>query len=124
MANPKTQFGHKSDLFGIFDAIAMDGSSIIGLQACTGSDFKAHFEKITVEKMDNAKLWLESGGKIELWGWRKLKAKRGGKLMLWHPRVQEITLKDLRIDLGAYPAPTTSSSDSQPAVAELEMCAD
>lgn len=85
--------GYRSDLFGIFDAIAMGNGGIIGLQAC-GSDFKAHLDKILLEKRENSLQWLRSRGKIELWGWRKVVKKRGGKAMVWAPRIKKITLED------------------------------
>jgi len=91
-----SQLGHgiRSDLFGIFDVVALcPGRGIIGVQSC-GSDFSGHYRKITEEKAENAMEWLKSGGVIEIYGWRKIKLKRGGKAERWAPRVQEITLKD------------------------------
>lgn len=40
--------------------------------------------------------WLSTPGTVlELWAWRKVKAKRGGKAMVWRPRIVEVTLKDV-----------------------------
>lgn len=92
-----THLGHgiRSDLFHLFDIVALDSArGIIGVQTC-GADFAAHYRKMTEEYGGNAIEWLECGGVIELWSWRKVKAKRGGKLMLWKPRIKEITLEDI-----------------------------
>lgn len=87
-------FGMKQDLLGFIDLIALDPSrGIVGVQCC-GTDFKAHIEKILGECADLAQEWIKSGGAIEVWGWRKIKLKRGGKAMVWKPRIREITLED------------------------------
>lgn len=87
--------GIRIDLFGCIDIIALDPQrGIIGVQSC-GSSFSAHRRKITEEKNQEAYEWLRCGGKLELWGWRKLKVKRGGKAERWVPRVMEITIEDL-----------------------------
>jgi len=40
--------------------------------------------------------WLETPGtSLEIWCWRKVKHKRGGKAMRWQAKVVEITLEDL-----------------------------
>ena len=87
--------GKKFDLFGFIDLIALDTDrGIIGVQVC-GQDFKPHLNKILETKNEECYEWLRCGGKVELWGWRKCKLKRGNKAMRWKPRVQEITLEDL-----------------------------
>lgn len=84
----------RSDLFGFIDIISLDPSrGIIGVQSC-GSSFSQHITKIVVECAQEAIEWLKSGGKIEVWGWRKIKLKRGGKAEIWNPRIREITLED------------------------------
>lgn len=86
--------GYRSDLFGLFDLVSMNpGEGIIGIQCCA-ADFSAHYKKITIEKRDKALEWLDSDGKIELWSWRKLKVKRGGKAVRWTPRIVKITRED------------------------------
>lgn len=90
--------GVRSDLYEIFDLLSCSpGDGIIGVQAC-GSDFKSHYRKITIEKKDNALKWLHSNGKIELWGWRKLRSKKSRTGYEWQPRVVSITLNDFIID--------------------------
>jgi hypothetical protein len=97
--NRKTQPGHRSDLYNIFDVLAMHPrQGIIGIQCC-GLDFSAHYRKITEEYADNALCWLASGrGRthIEIWSWRKILKKRGGKLRIWSPRIKRISYNDLK----------------------------
>ncbi len=96
--------GHRSDLLGLFDLLALSPrEGIIGIQVC-GPDFSEHYKKITIEKADNALLWLSCGRgrtKIEIWSWRKLLVKRGGKQRKWQARVKQINYNDLK---GKYTA--------------------
>jgi hypothetical protein len=91
------QHGIRQDLFGIIDIIALDPEKgVVGVQAC-GADFAAHVRKMTVDMAQETEDWLKTPGtSLELWGWRKVKKKRGGKAMVWRPRIIEITLEDLR----------------------------
>jgi hypothetical protein len=81
------------DLFHILDLIAIRPGEILGVQSC-GQSFSEHHRKLTQEHPDACLDWLEAGGKLELWGWRKLKVKRGGKAMVWTPRIQVYTAGD------------------------------
>ena len=83
--------GIRQDLFGFIDIIALDAGSILAIQSC-GSSFAAHDKKILTNEV--APEWLKSGGRIQLIGWRKVKKKRGGKLMVWKPRIKEYKLLD------------------------------
>lgn len=89
------QRGVRQDLFGILDIIALDSKrGVIGVQS-TGTDFAGHHKKLTEEKAQECVHWLETPGTVlELWGWRKVKVKRGGKAMIWQPRVRVYTLLD------------------------------
>ena len=88
------QFGIRQDLFGFIDIVALDPSrGIIGVQ-CFTTAHAEHYRKITQECHEEAVAWLQSGGRIELWGWRKLKVKRGGAAMRWTPRLTELTMED------------------------------
>jgi len=91
------EHGIRQDLFGIIDILALDPiRGVIGVQCC-GSDFSSHIRKITVDKAQETEDWLNTPGtRLEIWGWRKVKKKRGGKQMVWRPRIQEITLFDLQ----------------------------
>jgi hypothetical protein len=87
--------GIRKDLFGFIDIITISkADGIMGIQSC-GSDFSGHYRKITQEKADEVAAWLDAGGKLQLISWRKVKKVRGGKLMIWQPRIVEITMKDL-----------------------------
>lgn len=91
------QHGIRQDLFGIIDIIALDpAEGVVGVQT-TGQDFAGHYKKLTVEMAEATADWLQTPGtKLELWGWRKVKVKRGGKAMVWQPRIKTITLQDVQ----------------------------
>ena len=66
------------DLFHFLDLLAIHPKrGILGVQCC-GRDFTWHIKKITAEPQ--AVIWLQAGARIEIWGWRKLKAG-------WQPRI-------------------------------------
>lgn len=85
-----TWAGITVDLFNIIDLLVLDGG-FLGIQVC-GTDWMQHVQKLTVDHQENTVDWLKSGGRIELWGWRKVKKKRGGKIMIWRPRIADILL--------------------------------
>ena len=94
--NPKIPGGgFRKDLFGFLDIIVLDRvDGIVGIQSC-GQSWKAHVDKIMdSECTENVIEWLMCGARLELWGWRKLKLKRGGKAMRWKARVAEITVNN------------------------------
>ena len=89
--HPRTKkypFGCKQDLFNIIDLIALD-NGIVGIQVC-GSDLPQHKRKIMEDEKSNTRAWLENKGRLEVWAWRKLKKKRGGKAMVWTPRIIDV----------------------------------
>ena len=83
--------GIRQDLFGFIDIIAITPKGICAIQSC-GQSFNEHDKKILENEV--APDWIKAGGYLELWGWRKLKLKRGGKAMRWTPRVKEYTEDD------------------------------
>ncbi len=86
-------FGHREDAFGFIDIIALDPSrGIIAVQSTGPSGHSEHKKKILA--CEFAKTWLECGGKIELYSWRKLLVKQGGKARRWQPRIEAITEDD------------------------------
>jgi len=89
------KFGHRRDMFGFGDIVAMGEGSIIAIQSC-GQAFSEHLRKITEDEKvaENALLWIENGGRLILVGWRKVKLKRGGKAMRWAPRIKEFDRSD------------------------------
>jgi len=87
-------YGIRQDLFGFIDIISIKPIGICAIQSC-GQSFRQHDTKIL--ENENAIEWLKAGGSIELWGWRKVKKKRGGKLMIWKPRIKFYTLEDFHV---------------------------
>ena len=88
---PEEEHGIKSDLFGIFDLVAIEKDHLVGIQVC-GSDYQSHVRKI--QDSFFAIPWLNAGAGIILYSWRKVKQKRGGKAAIWEPRVKIFTLND------------------------------
>jgi len=87
------KFGIRQDLFGFIDIIAIDPvDGIVAIQSC-GQSFKQHVDKMIGERNENMYEWIKHAP-IELWGWRKVKLKRGGKAMRWKPRIADIILDD------------------------------
>ena len=84
----------RQDAFGWIDILAYSPAGIIGVQS-TGQDFAGHRRKMLGERAEQVRGWLDAGGHAELWGWRKVKAKRGGKAMVWRPRVERFTMETL-----------------------------
>jgi len=87
--------GFRKDLFGILDLIALDPArGVVGIQSC-GTSWSEHIKKLTEEKHQECVDWLETPGtRLELWGWRQVKVKRGGKALHWEARVREFTMED------------------------------
>lgn len=92
MINPKHPAGgFRKDMFGFIDLVVLDPEQgIVAVQSC-GQDFSGHMRKILdSECTENVIEWLQCGGKVECWSWRKVKLKRGGKAMRWRPRIAKI----------------------------------
>jgi hypothetical protein len=84
----------KNDLFGIIDLVAIKPMvGIIGIQCC-GKDYSEHDKKILSSELSLK--WIRSTGILELWGWRKLKVKRGGKAVKYQPRVKRYSVLDFK----------------------------
>lgn len=85
----------RQDLYGFGDILAMRaGAGIIAVQACVMGSRTARIAKILAEF--RAKIWLQSGGRIMVFAWRKLT--RGMVREKWVPEVTEITLADFKSD--------------------------
>ena len=83
--------GHRQDVWGWMDILCIDPEQgIVGVQSC-GQSFSEHREKM----LENEILpeWLKHA-KVELIGWRKVKAKKGGKAMVWKPRVGDFIFQE------------------------------
>jgi len=89
--------GFRKDLFGFIDLIILDPErGIVAIQSC-GQSFKAHLDKIMDSEVTETVIeWLSNPSRpaLELWGWRKVKLKRGGKAMRWEPRIHVFQLED------------------------------
>jgi hypothetical protein len=85
---PHSPRNTRKDLFGFIDIVCITGSAILGLQVTTSSNVSARVKKITGPCADAARQWLQSGGLIQVWGWRKKGAS-------WIYRTVDITLEDL-----------------------------
>lgn len=84
--------GRRNDLYRIIDLLFLTPKNTIGVQVC-GADFAPHVKKLLDEESFNTKYWLRTkGNELFLIGWRKVKHKRGGKLMVVRPRVAIITM--------------------------------
>jgi len=96
-------FGKKFDLFGIIDIIALDPiKGIIGIQS-TGIGFREHYLKMVNDHGQDTLDWIRTpGASLQLWGWRKVKVKCGGKAMIYEPRIHIFTEEDV---LGKEPPP-------------------
>lgn len=101
--------GIRRDLFGWIDIVAITAETspqVIGIQACTMGDRAAHLAKMTAsdEVTEAIMRWLSAGCRAELWAFRKLLIKRGGKAVKW-----ECAATDLA-DLTTSPADSASAS--------------
>ena len=87
----------RQDLFGFIDVLAIHPErGTLAVQATSGSNLSARVAKIATEP--RALTWLYAGRghhMIEVWAWRKLKVKRGGKAVRWVPKTLRITLGEL-----------------------------
>ena len=76
--------GIRQDLFGGIDILAMTDGGLVGIQACAGSGVASHLDKLAGEP--RMAEWLGTGARLEVWGWRKTKVKRGGVAVRWSVR--------------------------------------
>lgn len=60
--------GRKTDLFGLFDAVALGPKGIIGVQVCRYGDFAEHRKKWE-SLADPLRAWLEAGGRAFIVSW-------------------------------------------------------
>lgn len=65
-------WGHRVDLFGLFDAVAVRNSvpGILGIQACRDADIAAHIGKTKLEEQARVlAVWKAAGNRAVIWGW-------------------------------------------------------
>jgi len=85
----------RQDLFGFIDILAIMPGGLLAIQACAGTDTAKRLSKIKTQRRDAARHWLGTGARLEVWGWRQLLAKRGGKQKVWAPSIRVVTIEDL-----------------------------
>lgn len=91
--------GRRNDLYRIIDLIFLTPKNVIGVQVC-GTDFSAHVKKLFEEEEFNTRYWLRTKtNELILIGWRRVKHKRGGKLMVFKPRIALITIENDELKL-------------------------
>ncbi len=84
----------RQDLYGFIDLVVCGQDiGIVGVQACAGSSHAAREAKIEAEP--RAVKWLQSGGRAEVWSFRKGGAR--GKRKTWTLRRTRAFLVEGRI---------------------------
>lgn len=84
-------FGIRQDFMGFADIICIDPvQGIVAIQSC-GQDWSGHVKKMLEERNEAMYQWIKHAP-IELWAWRKIKLKRGGKAERWVPRIGDVKL--------------------------------
>jgi hypothetical protein len=75
------------DLFGFIDIVAMkkDEVGVTGIQTTTLPNLSSHLKK--AKPLEELRMWLEVGNRVEFHGWRK--SGQANKRKLWKPRVME-----------------------------------
>lgn len=87
------QARRRSDLYGGIDLVVMDDQQgLLGIQATDGSSVSKRAEKLSALPLMIE--WLRRGNRLEIWGWRKLKKKRGGKAFVYRPRILRARLDE------------------------------
>ena len=81
--------GKRRDLFHIIDVLTMRPDiGIVGIQATTKTHLADHRRDLIAKAA--SRIWLASGGRLQLWCWRKVGAKGGARK--WAPRIEEARL--------------------------------
>jgi len=85
----------RQDLFGFIDIVAcFPEFGVLGVQACAGASHAARRAKILAEP--RVRPWLESGGRVEVWSYRRAGA--AGRRKVWTLRREEVVLADLPME--------------------------
>ena len=83
----------RKDLLGFADILCLRiGDPQVLLQVTSDSNMSARKKKILA--LDTAYLWLCTGGRIVVEGWKKRPQTKGSKRMTWQPRRYEIVKED------------------------------
>lgn len=80
----------RQDLFGGIDIVAIhpDHSGVLGVQATVTGSASNRLKKL--QKLPAMQLWLETGNRLEIWGWSK--KGKAGKRKLWQLTVKEVSV--------------------------------
>ena len=72
----------RQDMYGFADLVVMDDSAgLLALQVTSNQNVPARVEKLS--GVAAVVEWLKRGLRCEVWGYRKLLVKRGGKATRW-----------------------------------------
>ena len=81
--------GKRQDLFDFIDIIAIR-DEILGVQCTSASGVSARVNKIILECQEEAQTWLKSGGRLEVWGWKKYSKPIDRRF--WRPSIRHLRL--------------------------------
>jgi len=102
--------GVRKDLFGFVDIVALYPDGITAVQCTSGANVGSHVKKI--KGIPEAWRWIQSGGFIEIWAWRKVKE---GSKDRWRPRVikidREVLLNEDKVTKYKDAGPDAHSED-------------
>jgi hypothetical protein len=89
------QIKRRQDLWGLFDQVVVgfEPFSTLYVQSCAGSSHAAHKAKMLANP--NLGPVLKAGNGVALVSWRTKKVKRGGKAVVWVPRLELFSLKEI-----------------------------
>lgn len=94
--------GHRVDLFGVIDIVALVPGAILGIQASTGKGHAAHRTKILASS--KAREWVARNGRLELWSWALQGAR--GQRKRWTLRIEAFTRESAwQLDSEVIPQP-------------------
>lgn len=85
----------RRDLFHAFDLLACKVSEgILGLQVTSASNVAARLAKLRAQP--DVATWLETGGRAQVWGWKKVNGH-------WHARIIELLPGDVNATMQKPP---------------------
>lgn len=87
-------YGVRRDLFGFVDIIAIcgHGEGILGVQSTSYALMTQHVKKIQNDTNDECRRWLESGNRVQVYGWKKYTNAVDRKF--WRPTIESIVLPE------------------------------
>lgn len=77
----------RTDLFGWIDIVYLSPEGIVGVQCTSASNHAKRRRKIVGEASEQTRQWINAGGIVEIWSWKKVK--NAGRRM-WTPRIERI----------------------------------